>query len=214
MFKPYPKFVFFLSCIFSTALAQSSETLYTQQCAACHGQNGEGNTAIKAPAIAGLDESYLLRQLNHFKNKVRGNHPGDQSGQMMAAVASTLSEKDIQSVSTYLALKPFISAKAGVETGGFMGRGLYMNCQSCHGAHAQGENLLHAPRLAGQHTWYLKNQLEKFQAGIRGKHAKDKYGKQMHIIAVDLDMEQEIDKILGYIAHRKVPEKVNQHQEH
>ncbi len=211
MFKPYPKFVFFLACIFASALAQSSEPFYVQQCAACHGQEGEGNAAIKAPAIAGLDEAYLLRQLTHFKNKVRGNHPKDSSGQMMMAVASSLSEKDIQSISRYLAIKPFKSAQAGIETGGFMGRGLYMNCQSCHGAHAQGETLLNAPRLAGQHTWYLKAQLEKFQAGIRGKHSKDKYGKQMHIIAVDLDMEQEVDKILGYIAHRKIPKKVNQH---
>ena len=41
-------------------------------CVACHGASGEGNPALNSPSLAGQDASYLVRQLNHFKNGVRG----------------------------------------------------------------------------------------------------------------------------------------------
>lgn len=183
----------------------ASESLYQQQCVACHAQDGSGNPALNAPSIAGLEKEYLARQLIHFKRDIRVTDANDHSGMMMAGVAKSLGEKDISSLSNYLASRPFIAAKAGKENGGFMGRGLYAGCQSCHGAHAQGESRLQAPRLAGQHTGYLKSQIIKFKSGQRGQHPKDKFGKQMHLIAQDLDIENHLEKILGYIAHRKVP---------
>ncbi len=35
-------------------------------CAACHGQNGEGNKLLNAPANGGQDEWYVIRQLRIF----------------------------------------------------------------------------------------------------------------------------------------------------
>ncbi|TDJ11559.1 MAG: c-type cytochrome, partial [Gammaproteobacteria bacterium] len=32
-------------------------------CMACHGENGEGNAALNAPATGGQDEWYVVRQL-------------------------------------------------------------------------------------------------------------------------------------------------------
>ena len=36
-----------------------------ETCAACHGTSAEGNASLKVPALAGLSEPYLIRQLNH-----------------------------------------------------------------------------------------------------------------------------------------------------
>mgnify|MGYP000101617289 CR=1 FL=1 len=191
-------------CLLSSGLVQADADVYGQQCAACHGPAGGGNQAMQAPAIAGLDKVYLSRQLTHFKTGVRGNNPGDTSGMMMAAMAKPLTEAQINRLATYLASQPFISAKPPAETGGFMGRGLYRNCGSCHGAQAQGEPQMNTPRLAGQHSWYLLAQLKKFKSGLRGKHVKDKYGKQMHLVSQGLDFDNLLPSILAHISHLKV----------
>ncbi|HME69393.1 MAG TPA: c-type cytochrome, partial [Myxococcota bacterium] len=36
-------------------------------CSACHGPDGAGNAQIQAPSIAGLDEWYMVAQLNKFR---------------------------------------------------------------------------------------------------------------------------------------------------
>ncbi|MFB3064155.1 MAG: cytochrome c, partial [Gammaproteobacteria bacterium] len=46
-------------------------------CMACHGETGEGNAALKAPATGGLDEWYVVRQLTNFRAGVRGAHAED-----------------------------------------------------------------------------------------------------------------------------------------
>jgi len=49
---------------------------YSQQlydgCVQCHGENGEGNQAVGAPSIAGLQRWYIKRQLRGFKAGYRG----------------------------------------------------------------------------------------------------------------------------------------------
>ncbi len=191
-------------CLLGSCLARADGDFYGQQCAACHGQKGGGNQVMQAPAIAGLDKAYLVRQLQNFKSGLRGYAPEDTSAGMMAAVAKTLTEANITGVSQYLAAQPFVSAPPGKNTGGFMGRGLYRNCGSCHGAQAQGEPKLNTPRLAGQHSWYLLAQLKKFKSGLRGKHVKDQYGKQMHMVSQGLDFDNQLPSILAFIAHQKV----------
>lgn len=62
--------------------AQVGKTLYTL-CAACHGPNGEGIEAMKAPALTHIDDWYLVEQLMKFKEGVRGTAPGDPYGVLM-----------------------------------------------------------------------------------------------------------------------------------
>jgi cytochrome c oxidase subunit 2 len=59
-------------------------------CAACHGQKAEGNEQLKAPLLAGTDDWYLYRQLEHFKAGVRGANPEDIEGGQMRPMAQTL----------------------------------------------------------------------------------------------------------------------------
>ncbi len=72
-------------------------------CATCHGPQGEGMEAMNAPALAGREEWYLVRQLENFKNGIRGG-PGDTFGATMAPMAQVLADKQaMEDVAAYLA---------------------------------------------------------------------------------------------------------------
>jgi cytochrome c oxidase subunit 2 len=59
-------------------------------CAACHGADGTGNPAMKAPPIAGHADWYVYTQLKNFKHGVRGSNPKDTQGMIMAGIAKGL----------------------------------------------------------------------------------------------------------------------------
>ncbi len=61
-------------------------------CAACHGADGKGMEAMKAPPIAGADDWYMRTQINNFKHGVRGANADDASGATMAPMAMTLAD--------------------------------------------------------------------------------------------------------------------------
>jgi cytochrome c oxidase subunit 2 len=97
---------FCLGMISQNSLAQDLEAgrvLYGT-CAACHGPNGEGLEALNAPKIAGQQSWYTIRQLNNFKNGVRGADSRDVYGQQMAPMAQILTtEEAIRNVAAYIA---------------------------------------------------------------------------------------------------------------
>ncbi|VUD61980.1 Cytochrome c4 [Thalassocella blandensis] len=72
-------------------------------CAACHGNQAEGNPALKAPPLTGLNRWYMAKQLLHFKQGIRGNQSNDPASMQMKAAASILkSNQDIVDVVTYI----------------------------------------------------------------------------------------------------------------
>ena len=79
------------------------------------------------------------------------------------------------------------------------GKALFGVCAACHGAQAQGNPALNAPKLSGLGDWYLKRQLKYFKAGARGTDEKDTYGKQMAPMAATLANEAAIDNVVAYI---------------
>ena len=48
------------------------------------------------------------------------------------------------------------------------GAAAYAVCAACHGANAEGNQSLNAPKLAGQPGWYLARQVHNFKQGLRG----------------------------------------------
>jgi len=77
--------------------------LYHGRCGACHGGRAEGNPALYAPRLAGLDAAYLKRQLLNFRDGVRGTHPDDRYGRQMAMMAKTLpAERDLDAVIAFI----------------------------------------------------------------------------------------------------------------
>jgi len=75
----------------NVALAKIGQTK-ASMCLGCHGSNAEGNGQY--PRLAGQRADYLANQLANFKAGVRKN------GQMQA-IASNLSEEDMQALAAY-----------------------------------------------------------------------------------------------------------------
>ncbi len=169
-------------------------------CAACHGQQGEGNAALNAPKIAGQSGWYLRRQLENYKNGLRGTHPDDIFGRQMAPMAATLAtDAAVENVIAHIQTFPDEPAPATIEGDIDNGKELYAICAYCHGAAAQGIQAMNAPRAAGMPDWYLARQLENFKKGIRGSHKGDYYGFQMNFMARVLHDEQAINDLVAYI---------------
>jgi cytochrome c oxidase subunit 2 len=74
-----------------------------QSCAACHGVNAGGSKALGAPKLNGLNDWYLVTQLNHFRLGYRGTDPKDIYGQQMKAASSYVqSEQDAANLAAYI----------------------------------------------------------------------------------------------------------------
>ena len=83
--------------------ATKGQQLYTS-CIACHGMDGKGNAALKAPSLAGQQDWYLARQLLNFRAGIRGAHQDDAAGALMRPMAATLADEvAIHDVAAYLA---------------------------------------------------------------------------------------------------------------
>ncbi len=169
-------------------------------CAACHGQQGEGNPAMNAPRLAGLPGWYIARQLKHYKQGIRGAHEDDEYGMQMAPMANVLAnDTAIRDVTAYIETLHARPATNTLNGDPARGAGRYVSCGACHGANGEGNSALQAPRLAGQDDWYMKRQLHNFRHGIRGAHKEDTYGHQMVLMARSLKDEQAINDLLAYL---------------
>lgn len=76
-------------------------------CVACHGPSAKGNSTTKAPPLAGLQDWYLLTQLEHFKTGVRARDPQDETGAQMRPFAEALDEQGMKDVVAYIATLPW-----------------------------------------------------------------------------------------------------------
>ncbi len=82
--------------------AERGRGLY-QTCQTCHGAQGQGSTAMNAPRLAGQFPWYLQRQLQHFRQGIRGGE-GDAYGALMAPIARALpDEQAVADVVAYIA---------------------------------------------------------------------------------------------------------------
>ena len=72
-------------------------------CAACHGPNAEGLEQLGGPRLAGQNDWYLVRQINNYKQGLRGYHASDIFGAQMKPMASTLvDDQAILNVTAYI----------------------------------------------------------------------------------------------------------------
>lgn len=87
-------FLILMSQSIFAADASAGKALFAK-CISCHGQNGEGNAAQKAPRLAGQYEWYIYSSLNMFKNLERKNPT-------MLPFIKNLSDKDFQDLAAYI----------------------------------------------------------------------------------------------------------------
>ena len=186
--------------------------LYVAACESCHGTDGRGNPRIDAPRLAGLSAAYLERQIDGFRRGYRGRHPEDLEGLEMRPMVEGLADADLAAVAAWLAslsapqrtgdasaLGAAEPARASARAGNQeRGRTLYRACAVGHGPSGEGNDILGAPRLAVQASWYTARQLRKFVDGVRGSHPDDTSGASMRTAVADLTAPDAAD-ILAWI---------------
>ncbi len=167
-----------------------------EQCQECHGEAGLG-TAEHYPKLAGQWAGYIRKQLGDFQS-------GARKSEIMNAMASDLSPRDIADIAAYFSSAPRWSGEE--DNFSAAGRALYLNgdpsralpaCASCHGEKGAGADTGAGPipALAGQRESYLINQLNAFKADDRANSP----GAVMNEIAHRLSIS-EIAALAHYVS--------------
>lgn len=138
-----------------------------KNCALCHGTHGQGASGKLSPRLAGLPKEYLIKALEDYRSGKRQNYM-----MMKTAALDTISDKDIEDVSAYLAaieLKQDPAFDIKQPTGDpEEGKDIFKgDCKSCHGRDGFGKPKKGAPPLAGQHHEYLFQSFKMFQGKLR-----------------------------------------------
>jgi len=170
-----------------------------ETCVPCHNADGSGNPTIGAPNIAGMKEWYVERELEKFREGVRGMHFNDIEGMRMRPMALSLTSKDdVKAVAHYVESLPPVSHASSLPGDPKAGQSLYATCAACHGDNGAGNQDLGAPRIAGVDDWYLATELRKFRSGVRGTDPKDREGRLMRPMARSLPDEDAIRNVVAY----------------
>lgn len=83
---------------------EAGKDRYYMTCGACHGPEGVGNELLNSPSLVGIDDWYLARQYENFKDGVRGAHADDVYGQQMQRMGQVLdTDQQVKDVVAWLA---------------------------------------------------------------------------------------------------------------
>ena len=139
-------------------------------CGTCHGVTGN-STMPKFPRLAGQKATYLVAQLQAFRDQTRGD---PDAIAYMWGMASQLDDRRITALAGYYTVQTPGASVAGDRAAVARGREIYEHgiavqgvpaCSTCHGPDAHG--LQEFPRLSGQHAQYILKQLASFQSSMR-----------------------------------------------
>ncbi len=183
-----------IGVLFAGPAAADAKTIATTVCAACHTE--DGNSVVPMfPKIAGLQETYIVKQLKDFMS-------GRRKSDVMGPIVSQLKSEDVAPLATYfsqLKMKPgepddkkivglgkMIFHDGNEETG-------VPACVGCHQAQGAGYDIY--PRIGGQHIEYVKTQLKNFAAGDRSNDVS----RFMRVTAKRLS-EAEINAVAQYLS--------------
>jgi cytochrome c oxidase subunit 2 len=100
----------------------------------------------------------------------------------------------------WLAKQPtFAALAARAAPDAVAGQATFATCTACHGANGEGNETLNAPKLGGQHSWYVAQQLKNFKHGIRGGAPGETIAAQMVPFASMLD-DAAVANVAAHIA--------------
>jgi cytochrome c oxidase subunit 2 len=175
-----------------------------ETCSECHGTNGQGNSEIGAPNIAGMSAWYVEAELRKFRGGVRGAEFDDIEGMRMRPMALSLpTDGDVAIVAKYVESLPPVRHAPVLGGDPQAGKRRYALCSGCHNPDGGGNEAVKAPRLAGIDDWYLATELKKFRGGVRGADPRDEEGSAMAPMAKSLANEKVIRDLAAYISTLK-----------
>ncbi|MDD1618038.1 MAG: cytochrome c class I [Methylococcaceae bacterium NSP1-1] len=173
-------------------------------CVSCHGDNG--NSLVSTfPKLAQQHSSYLIKQLQSFKDGTRKNP-------MMSSIAMGLTDEDMVDIAAYYAEQevsanqlPVLDdedegekkadSKNTIQTIIAQGSDLYRNgdltrevsaCIACHGPFGEGNKPAAFPLIKSQHADYLIKTLTDFKTDLRSNNPEN----MMHMIAKKMTDEE------------------------
>lgn len=165
-------------------------------CGACHGT--DGNSVNPAwPSIAGQHPTYVVEQLEAFKN-------GTRSDPLMLGQAMLLSDEDMRNLAVYFAgnttATKVIADPSTLDHGQRLYRGGSREnqtpaCIACHGPNGRGNPAASYPSLKGQYAVYIAKQLRDYATGAR---RSDGPTRVMRDIAAKLS-EEDIVAVSSYV---------------
>lgn len=148
-------------------------------CVTCHGAEGQGLAAAGYPNITGMSADYLAKQLHDFQD-------GTRSHAIMDGIAGALNDDEIEAVTLYMEGLPVqevpLITRAATPTD--LGSQLALRgewnrnipeCIACHGPSGVGVGESF-PRLAGQSSIYIVNQINAWKNGTRTNDQDDLMG--------------------------------------
>ena len=107
-------------------------------------------------------------------------------------------------------MKRFNRIAAGIALalvlGGASAGNDYDYCLLCHGANANGNYGIRAPKISGMEPWYLARQLENFASGARGVPPEDAAGHEMGPVGWRVKTEGSLEgavKFIGTLESRR-----------
>ena len=173
-------------------------------CVSCHGDNG--NSLVSTfPKLAQQHSSYLIKQLQSFKDGTRKNP-------MMSSIAMGLTDEDMVDIAAYYAEQEISAnqlpvlddedegekkadSKNTIQTIIAQGSDLYRNgdltrevsaCIACHGPFGEGNKPAAFPLIKSQHADYLIKTLTDFKTDLRSNNPEN----MMHMIAKKMTDEE------------------------
>ena len=146
--------------------------LAVQVCVSCHGVNGQSQSPM-VPILAGQQREYIVNQLRDYRDHTRSNK---YAVQYMWGMAGSLTDKQIQELADYFSKQAPVQVSKASSNDSTLARGkeIFENgipakgviqCNSCHGS--KGEGMATFPRIAGQHRYYLIQQLNVWKEPIQ-----------------------------------------------
>jgi cytochrome c oxidase subunit II len=81
---------------------ERGQHIYTT-CSNCHGEDAQGIWSQQGPSLVDSSDWYLVTQLRHFKERIRGDHQDDMFGEQMQLMSDVLrSDQEILDVIAYI----------------------------------------------------------------------------------------------------------------
>ncbi len=176
-------------------IPRSSEAIVAE-CALCHSTK----EAQRGPILHGMDEWYLLGQIEKFRSGVRGKNPDNRSDYLMGvAVKKIRNEREMVLAAKWFAKQAPMPAIRTVSGDLPTGSSLYAaRCAVCHGEKAEGKREFASPSLNRLEGWYFLDQMRKFRNGMRGRHELDFGGQVMAAAVADLT-KQQMQDVVAYV---------------
>lgn len=177
-------------------------------CVACHQADGSGMNIAGGeswPRLAGINATYMYKQLQDFK-------AGKRVNASMTPFVNMLSEQQMKDISVYYSQLPATPGKGGENaTEEELERGEWLAtygdwdkyvvpCKSCHGPDNQGAGE-HFPGIAGQHAGYIADQLRAWKNGKR-----DNDPQHLMLAIAERMSEEDIQAVSQWLSRQTVQE--------